>query len=103
MKYELVITKSFKKDYKKLNNEETAETDSVIKTLLNGDELAEKFKDHGLQGNYLGYRECHIRPDLLLVYKKDDSNPNEPEKILFLTCLRVNSHTNIFDIKKRKK
>lgn len=103
MKYELKITRSFKTDYKKLNAEEIAETDAVIKKLLDGETLEEKYRDHDLHGNYIGYRECHIRGDLLLVYKKDSSEPGKPEQILILTCLRISSHTNIFGIKKRQK
>lgn len=103
MKYELSITRSFKIDYKKLSNDEASETDEVIKTLLAGKTLEEKYKDHDLHGNYKGYRECHVRPDLLLVYKKDKEEPGKPKKILILTCYRISSHTNIFDIKKSKK
>lgn len=103
MKYELSITKSFKTDYKKLNAEETKETDDVIKQLLEGKILDKKYRDHELRGNYIGFRECHVRGDLLLVYKKDKEEHGNPAKILFLTCFRINSHTNIFDIKKSKK
>ncbi|MGP1604344.1 MAG: type II toxin-antitoxin system mRNA interferase toxin, RelE/StbE family [Treponema sp.] len=31
--------------------------------------LPEEKRDHLLAGNYKGYRECHVRPDLLLIYK----------------------------------
>jgi len=103
MKYELSIARSFKTDYKKLSQEEAEETDAVIKILLAGKTLAEKYKDHDLHGNYKGYRECHVRTDLLLVYKKDKEEPGKPEKILILTCFRISSHTNIFDIKKSQK
>lgn len=101
MKYELVITKSFKKDYKKLSNDEVLETDKVIMTLLNGEKLDIKYKDHELRGNYIGYRECHVKPDLLLVYKVDKENEKDPPKVLCLTALRINTHSNIFSIKKR--
>lgn len=103
MKFELVITRSFKTDYKKLNSKEISETDEVIKALLSGKKLEEKYKDHDLHGNYKGYRECHVEPDLLLIYKKEKEEPGKSEKILILTCYRINSHTNIFDIKKSKK
>jgi mRNA interferase YafQ len=103
VKYELSITRSFKIDYKKLSSDETSETDAVIKTLLAGKILEERFKDHDLHGNYKGYRECHVRPDLLLVYKKEKEEPGKPKKILILTCYRISSHANIFDIKKSKK
>lgn len=97
MKHELRTAKSFRKDYKKLTAKETEETDSVIQTLLSGKELNKKYKDHDLHGNYEGYRECHVFPDLLLVYKRISD-----DEILILTVYRINSHTNIFDIKKRK-
>ncbi len=103
MKYELSITRSFKIDYKKLSSDEVSETDEVIKTLLAGKTLEERFKDHDLHGNYKGCRECHVRPDLLLVYKKEKEESEKPKKILILTCYRISSHTNIFDIKKSKK
>lgn len=35
-----------------------------------------------------GYRECHIKPDLLLVYKKD-------KDILVLTCVKLTNHNNL--------
>lgn len=48
--------KSFKTDYKKLNKEECAETDAVIKKLLNGEVLEEKYREHEFHGNYKDYK-----------------------------------------------
>lgn len=42
--------------------------DTVVTTLAEGKPLAEKYRDHSLQGNYAGCRECHITPDWLLIY-----------------------------------
>ena len=98
MKYQLKITRSFKIDYKKLNKQETQDTDEIIKKLLDDSPLEEKNHDHELTGNYSGYRECHVHPDLLLVYKKDSD-----ECVLVMTCYRISSHTNIFDIIKSQK
>jgi len=98
MKSEFRAAKSFRKDYKKLSAKEIEETDSVIKKLLSGKTLEEKYRDHALHGNYKGYRECHIFSDLLLVYKKLST-----EELLVLTVYRISSHTNIFDISKSKK
>ena len=90
---ELRSSKSFRTDYKKLSNAEKAQTDLVIQKLLCDAPLETKYRDHALRGNYVGYRECHVRPDLLLVYKKaDDGNT------FVLYLVRVSSHTNIFDI-----
>lgn len=66
MKSELHTTKSFRKDYKKLSKSEIADTDVVIKKLLNNENLDVSYNDHDLHGNYDGYKECHVRPDLLL-------------------------------------
>lgn len=96
--YQLRITKSFKIDYKKLSKSEAEDTDKVIKTLLKNERLEIKYHDHALRGNYIGYRECHVRPDLLLVYRKTTD-----KMICILTCIRISSHANIFDTKKRQK
>ena len=87
--YEIFRTTSFKKDYKKLSNKEKELLKSVIRTLAEGKKLSEEFKDHKLIGNYLGCRECHIQPDLLLIYKIDN-------EILELALVRVGSHSKLF-------
>ena len=97
MKRELHITKSFKTDIKKLNKNDRQDTRNVVLKLQNDELLEERFKDHALHGNYEGFRECHVHPDLLLVYQKTDTN-----HIYILSLLRINSHTNIFDISRSK-
>jgi len=87
--YKIFRTSSFKKDYKKLNTKEKELLKTVITKLVNGEELEEKYKDHNLIGNYLGCRECHIKPDLLLIYRFDDD-------ILELALVRVGSHSKLF-------
>lgn len=94
----LKTTSAFRTDLKKLSKSETNETKAVVIKLQNDEILEAKYCDHDLHGNYKGYRECHIRPDLLLIYKKG----NEGE-LLILTLYRISSHTNIFDVKKSKK
>ena len=42
------------------------------KLLLPKKELPEKYRDHALTGNFKGYRDCHVKPDLVLVYKLHD-------------------------------
>ena len=98
MKTELYTAKSFRKDYKKLSKSEIADTDVVIKKLINNETLDTSYNDHDLHGNYDGYRECHVRPDLLLVYKRLATG-----ELLVITLYRINSHTNIFDINKSQK
>jgi len=87
--YEIFRTNSFKKDYKKLTQKEKDELKEVIIKLANGEELEQKYKDHKLVGNYLSCRECHVRPDLLLVYRIDN-------EILELALVRVGSHSKLF-------
>ena len=49
--------------------------------------LPEKYKDHDLLGSYIDYRECHVKPDVLLIYKAD-------EQLLYL--YRIGSHSELF-------
>jgi mRNA interferase YafQ len=87
--YEIFRTTSFKKDYKKLSSREKDLLKTVIKTLAKGGKLDEELKDHKLIGNYLGCRECHVQPDLLLIYRVDND-------ILELALVRVGSHSKLF-------
>jgi len=87
--YEIFRTSSFKKDYKKLNKSEKSLLKEIIIKLANKEVLEEKYKDHKLIGDYLGCKECHIKPDLLLVYRIDD-------EILELALVRVGSHSKLF-------
>ena len=61
----------------------------VLSLHVNQAVLPEKYKDHKLSGNYAGYRECHIEPDWLLIYKIYDD-----KLILVLTC--TGSHSDLF-------
>ena len=51
--------------------------------------LAPKYKDHTLSGNYRNYRECHIKPDLLLIYKIERAE-------LVLYAVHIGSHSDLF-------
>lgn len=88
-KYNINYAKSFIKDYKKLQTKEKDLTDALIDKLANGETLEPKHNDHALSGNLQGTRECHIKPDLLLIYEKFDD-------ILQLNALRVGSHSKLF-------
>ena len=86
---EIEYAKSFKKAFKKLNENEKKITKDIIWQLANNEELASKYKDHALIGSYKGFRECHVKPDLLLIYKKQN-------EILLLTCVEIGSHSELF-------
>lgn len=82
---------SFKKDYKKVVKRgcDIKLLEEIVDKLARGEKLPEKNRDHELNGNYKGYRECHIEPDWLLIYKIDNG-----ELILYLT--RTGTHSDLF-------
>ena len=63
--------------------------DWVVTKLANDEPLPVKHQDHALKGNWVGYRECHITPDWLLIYQKTDNG----ELLLILT--RLGSHSEL--------
>ncbi|MBQ8298323.1 MAG: type II toxin-antitoxin system YafQ family toxin [Clostridia bacterium] len=90
MKYELIIASSFKRDYKKILKRKYDVTllDDIVNKLQNGEKLPDNNHDHALSGNWKGYRECHILPDWLLVYKISDEQ-------LVLSLTRTGSHSDL--------
>lgn len=88
-KYEIKFTRAFKKSHKKLNQAHKDLLMSIINRLANDEVLEPKYNDHALKGEWIHHRECHIRPDLLLIYKKQDD-------LLILTCVNVGSHSELF-------
>ena len=91
MKYEVQYSNEFKKGLKKLKNDKNSLNlvRNIIKKLANNEILEPKYKDHKLVGKYVGFRECHIKPDLLLIYKKEN-------KALILVCIAIGSHSDLF-------
>ena len=70
--YEIVYTRKFLKDIKRHSKSGVdfkGKLGDVIELLAIKSHLPEKFKDHKLNGEWEGYRECHVLFDLLLVYK----------------------------------
>jgi mRNA interferase YafQ len=84
-------TRQFGRDLKRLRRGglDLAELKAVMTSILAGERLAPKFKDHKLIGAWQGRRECHLRPDWLLIYKIDP----EQELIIFE---RTGSHADLF-------
>lgn len=74
MQYELILTGKFKKSLKlaKKRGLDLKLLDKVITMLQNDIPLEEKYRDHELKGKYQGVRECHIQPDWLLIYLKEN-------------------------------
>lgn len=70
-------TGQFKRDFKretKGRHRETLQSDFVpiITALANDRPLAEKHRDHALTGNWKDFRDCHVKPDLVMIYRKPD-------------------------------
>ena len=91
MKLDIVWTSQFKKDYKLAVRRglKIDLLDNIIRQLSKCQPLSEKNRDHFLTGNYMGYRECHIQSDWLLVYRIEND-------ILVLTLSRTGSHSDLF-------
>lgn len=92
MTLNLVATSQFKKDYKKAKKRglNMGELQAVLTKLCAEQPLEERHRDHALTGNYIGFRECHIRPDWLLIYAIDKGN-------LILAASRTGTHSDLFD------
>ncbi len=90
-KYSIVWSTQFKKDYKRSikRHLEISLLDDIIRKLSKGEALDDSNKDHALSGNWSGFRECHIEPDWLLIYKIEDD-------ILVLTLTRTGTHSDLF-------
>ncbi|MBO4502006.1 MAG: type II toxin-antitoxin system YafQ family toxin [Clostridia bacterium] len=87
----VVASNQFKKDLKLASKRglKIEKLREVVDALARQEALDEKYRDHGLTGDYRGFRECHIEPDWLLVYRT-----NETELELFL--FRTGSHADLF-------
>lgn len=91
IKYEIQRTSQFKKDFKLAVKRgcNIEKLQNAVTILASGDTLPDEYRDHPLRGNYGGYRECHIEPDWLLVYKIS-------ENVLVLTLYRTGTHSDLF-------
>jgi mRNA interferase YafQ len=90
--YKVTSTNQYQKDLKRIvSNPKLVKEINVVVRLLAADDtpLPEKYKDHQLKGQFAKFRECHIRPDWLLIYKKT-------KKDLILLLIGTGSHSHIF-------
>lgn len=84
-------TGQFKRDYKreqKGRHRATLEADllTVISALMNGQPLDKRYYDHALSGEWDDHRDCHIKPDLVLIYQKTE---------IALRLVRLGSHSEL--------
>ncbi len=93
----IIESKQYVKDCKKVfrqpkSAELQAELIIVLAELLRGNSLPVKYRDHLLAGNWQGYRDCHIKPNTLLIYKAVKT-----EDDMEIRLARLASHSEIFD------
>jgi mRNA interferase YafQ len=84
---------AFRRDFKReKKGQHRREIDSLISeavALLSEDKpLPDRNRDHQLSGEWRDHRECHLKPDLLLIYRKPDE--------LVLQLVRLGSHSELF-------
>ena len=93
IKYTVKMTSGFKHDYKAVKRRgcDLNLLFNVVDMLSKGETLPEKYKDHALVGNWIGYRECHLMPDWLLIYKIDNDK-------LILVLTATGSHSDLFGL-----
>ena len=89
--YQVKFTTAYKKSYKLMKKRglDLSLLDEVVDLLRQGKQLDEKYRDHSLSGKFSGFRECHVKPDWLLVYLIEND-------VLTLTLVDTGSHSDIF-------
>lgn len=92
MKYRIKKSSAFKRDFKKLqyNKQFRKAFDEVIPLLMHGSPLPKKYNDHELKWKYTWLRDCHILPDVVLIYQYIDNE-------LILSLVRIWQHNNLFE------
>ena len=91
-KYSVRATNRFKKHAKLIKKRSTKQAEKLkesVELLAKGQQLPERYCDHELSGNYIGNRECHVLPDLLLIYKIYND-------VLILELIDTGTHSDLF-------
>lgn len=88
----LTYTSQFKKDMKRIRKRgyDTHLVDILLEKLRNEEILDETYQDHPLKGKYLGFRECNVKSDWLLIYIIKENE-------LVLTASRTGTHSDLFN------
>ena len=84
--------KKFRRDFKRVlrgpyGDQIDALLEPVLDLLANDRSLPSRYRDHPLTGNWIDHRDCHIRPDLVLIYRKPDDDT--------LQLVRLGSHSEL--------
>lgn len=86
----ILVEKNFKQDLKKFKNNQKLKDliNEVILKITQGEQLDTKYKNHLLKGGYINCYDCHIKPDLVLIYRINNN---------CLKLVRIGSHSDLFD------
>ncbi len=90
MMFALDYSSQFKKDFKKILKKpisDVLEVGNVVSSLQREEALDDKYVDHALSGDWAGFRDCHIKPDLVLIYRVFEGT---------LQLARLGSHSELF-------
>ena len=90
MKYAVRITSRYKKSLKKMlkREKDIKKISAVVRMLANGETLPPQFRDHALVGDLVGFRDCHIENDWVLIYKIQND-------VLILTLADTGTHSDL--------
>ena len=91
--YQIQFTAKMKKDVKRMKKRgrDLSKLTSVLTVLASGEALPAQNRDHPLSGNLSDFRECHIEPDWLLVYRIE-------KDMLILTATETGTHADLFGL-----
>lgn len=91
MKYSIRETTAFRKGVKRMlkRGVDRTKLSKVVRLLAQGETLPPKYRDHALTGDLVGFRDCHIEPDWLLIYRIEDD-------VLVLTLTGTGTHADLF-------
>ena len=91
MKYTVRETTAFRKGLKRMlkRGVDRTKLSAVVRILARGEALPPQYHDHALTGDLAGFRDCHIEPDWLLLYRIEDD-------VLVLTLTRTGTHADLF-------
>lgn len=89
IKYTAKFKRDFKRESKSGHHKTTLETDllSIVRSLAGDIPLSSRYRDHQLNGEWKDHRDCHVKPDLVLIYRKPDNNS--------LELIRLGSHSEL--------
>ena len=86
-----IFSSAFARELKKAikRGKDPVKVAKVIDLLCERKPLPPQYRDHPLKGEYAGFRDCHVEPDLLLIYRIVEDR-------LELVCARLGSHSDLF-------